>query len=71
MTFSSRYNDYFYPEEDNNTKLSIFRCIYPFQDDEHKVLIYAHNWSEAHAYAHYHKMIVAEKIDNNYIQNEQ
>jgi len=68
MTFSARYNDYFFPEKD--TTLSIFRCIYPFQDDEHKVFIYAHNWAEAHSYAHYHKMIVAEKLDQG-VENAQ
>lgn len=49
-------------DESPNPNLLPFLAIYPFQGETHNVVIYAHNWSEAHSYAHYHGLIVKEKI---------
>jgi hypothetical protein len=60
---SSRILDYvLMDEEPESRNLIPFLCIYPFQGDNHNVVIYAHNWSEAHSYASYHGLIVKEKI---------
>ena len=48
--------------EPESRNLIPFLCIYPFQGETHNVVIYAHNWSEAHSYAHHHGLIVKEKI---------
>ena len=58
----NRILDYLLMEEDESRNLIPFLCIYPFQGENHNVVIYSHNWSEAHSYAHYHGLIVKEKI---------
>ncbi len=50
-------------DESPNPNLLPFLCIYPFQGENHNLIIYSHNWSEAHSYASYHGLIVKEKID--------
>ena len=59
----NRILEYLQLDPDPETKLSSFLCIYPFQGEEHNVVIYANNWHEAHSYAHYHKLIVKEKLE--------
>lgn len=59
----NRTLDYVLMEEEPESRTLIpFLCIYPFQGENHNVIIYSHNWSEAHSYAHYHGMIVKEKV---------
>ena len=60
----NRILDYLLMEEDEipNPNLLPFLCIYLFQGEKHNVIIYAHNWAEAHDYAYHHKLIVKEKV---------
>lgn len=53
-----------------STNLIPFLCIYLFQGEKHRIVIYAHNWAEAHSYAQYHGLVVEEKLSFG-VPNEQ
>jgi hypothetical protein len=66
---SNRYIEYIGIDPEP-TNLIPFSCIYLFKGEKHRLVIYAHNWSEAHSYAQYHGLVVEEKLSFG-VQNEQ
>jgi hypothetical protein len=66
---SNRYLEYIGIDPEP-TNLIPFSCIYLFKGEKHRIVIYAHNWSEAHSYAQYHGLVVEEKLSFG-VQNEQ